>query len=286
MNAPDHIPLSGVIEGMRAEDYHAAPGLSNSGLSVLSRSPFLYYSRMLDPARPPEPERGGQLEGTLAHCAILEPGEFDTRYRVGPQVSRATKAWKEAEELACADGVQLIKPDQYEASMHQGAAVRILPQVRELLEIGRPELSAFANDPRTGVLKKCRPDWTHYCGDGDVILMDVKTYSDASPAEFARQIARKGYYRQAAHYWDTYQRAAKVNVLAFVFVAVETEWPYQASAVMLDDAALEFGRRENERLTELYAQCLERNKWPGYGDQIALVSLPRYITNPYNPEEE
>lgn len=286
MNAPDRIPFIGIAEGMEAEQYHAAPGLSNSGLSLLARSPFLYYSRMLDPNRPAAEEKAGQLEGTLAHCAILEPDEFDKRYRVAPNISRATKVWKELDEAAAAEGFTLVKLDDYNAAMRQAESVRRLPQVRELLEVGKPELSVFANDPRTGVMKKCRPDWTHHCGDGDVILMDVKTYSDASPAEFSRQIARKGYYRQAAHYWDTYEAAAKVKALAFIFVAVETEWPYQASAVMLDEAALEFGRRENERLTELYAQCLERNEWPGYGDQIALVSLPRYITNPYNPKEE
>lgn len=276
MNARD-IPV-GIISGMPASEYHAMPGfLSNTGLSWLARSPEIFYARALDPNRPPEKERAGQLEGTLAHCAILEPAEFGKRYRVGPDVSsRSVKAWKEAEEVATADGLQLIKPEQYDTAMRQAESVRRLPDIAELLSAGEPEVSAFWRDTATDVLCKCRPDWTHPAGDS-AILVDVKTYSDASPGEFARQIARKGYYRQAAWYSRGYTVASGRPVLAFVFLAVETEYPFAASAVMLDDAALEQGARECARLTELYARCLERQEWPGYSRAIELVSLPRYL---------
>ena len=48
---------------------------------------------------------------------------------------------------------------------------------------------------------------------------------------------------------------------------------------MLTEEDVEIGRQENEMLTETYAQCMERNQWPGYGDEISLVTLPKYITN-------
>jgi len=267
-----------VIERMPADEYHAEEGLSNSGLTILARSPAHYYALKLDPNRPPEEDKAGQLEGTLAHCAILEPEQFDKRYRVAPNMHRGTKVWKELDASATADGLVLIQLSQYDTAMRQAESVRRIREVRDLLDSGRPELSAFARDPRTGVIKKCRPDWTHEF-DGGAILMDVKTYSDASPHEFKRQIARKGYYRQDAHYRDTYELAAQTTVHGFIFLAVETSWPYQPSAVMLTEEDVEIGRQENEMLTETYAQCMERNRWPGYGDEISLVTLPKYITN-------
>lgn len=268
--------LNGLYEGMSNEDYHAAPGLSNSGLTELARSPWHYYSRFLDPNRPERERKAGQLEGSIAHCAILEPDQFDKRYRVAPNMSRATKAWKELEEIAAAEGVELVKLDDYERAMRQASSVRRIAEVRDLFSHGKPELSAFAT--ADSVLKKCRPDWTAYVGASDVILTDVKTVGDAKPDEMARHIGRKGYYRQAAHYWRTFEQASGLRVVGFKFLAVESEWPYAASLTRLDEVSLQVAMEEVRELTELYAECLTAGRWPGY-DEEQVVSLPAYLFN-------
>ncbi|CUJ51834.1 PD-(D/E)XK nuclease-like domain-containing protein [Achromobacter xylosoxidans] len=265
------------IDGQDIEAYHRGPGISKTGLDHMARSPALFYALHLDPARPAEKERAGQLEGQLAHCAILEPAEFDRRYAVGPDVSRATKAWKKWEASLPA-GVIAIKPDQRETALRQAESVRRLPDVAEALAAGRPEVSAYWIDPDTGVLCRCRPDWVHPAGESGVVLLDVKTFSDASPAEFARQIARKRYHVQDAFYSDGFGRAAGVDVLGFVFVAVETEWPFAASAVMLDEPGRDVGRVQYRRDLDTYARCLAANDWPGYGAAIHQVSLPAWAS--------
>lgn len=265
------------IDGQDIEAYHRGPGISKTGLDHVARSPALFYALHLDPARPAEKERAGQLEGQLAHCAILEPAEFDKRYAVGPDVSRATKAWKEWEASLPA-GVIAIKPEQRETALRQAESVRRLPDVAEALAAGRPEVSAYWMDPDTGVLCRCRPDWVHPAGESGVVLLDVKTYSDASPAEFARQIARKRYHVQDAFYSEGFGRAAGVDVLGFVFVAVETEWPFAASAVMLDEPGRDVGRIQYRRDLDTYARCLAANDWPGYGAAIHQVSLPTWAS--------
>ncbi|MFU2053306.1 PD-(D/E)XK nuclease-like domain-containing protein [Bordetella hinzii] len=267
------------IDGQDIEAYHRGPGISKTGLDHVARSPALFYALHLDPARPAEKERAGQLEGQLAHCAILEPAEFDKRYAVGPDVSRATKAWKEWEASLPA-GVIAIKPEQRETALRQAESVRRLPDVAEALAAGRPEVSAYWIDPDTGVLCRCRPDWVHPAGESGVILLDVKTYSDASPAEFARQIARKRYHVQDAFYSDGFARASGLDVLAFVFVAVETEWPFAASAVMLDEPGKRQGAIDMRRDLTTYAACLKANDWPGHGAAIHQVSMPAWaLTN-------
>lgn len=267
--------LPGVVEGLSICDYHAMSDcMSKSGLDKIEQAPFIYYARSLDPKRPPEEAKSGQLEGNLAHCAILEPDEFSQRYVLGPSVNRNTKVWKEFVE-ANADRVA-IQRDQYDAAMRQADSVRTLPEIREALQTGTPEVSAFWVDEETHAQCRCRPDWVHDCGDSGVILLDVKTFTDPSPREFARQCARKAYAKQAAFYSDGYQIASGRTVLGFVFVAVGTEYPYCASALMLDEDSLELGRQQYKRNLRTYAECLRSGKWPGYSSAISIMRLPAW----------
>lgn len=273
--------LPGVTGLLSIEEYHASAGISKSGLDSLNLSPAIYHARHLNPDRPPRETKAGQLEGNLAHCAILEPDEFSKRYVVGKALNRNTKEWKTfVEENA---GRIAIQPDQYETAFRQADSVRALPEIREALALGIAEPSAFWIDPDTGAECRCRPDWLHFCGDRSAVLLDVKTYSIASPAEFRRQIARKRYHVQDAFYSDGYAAAAQIDVLGFVFVAVETEWPYASNAVMLDDLSKDQGRADYKRNLRTYSQCVKTGEWPGYSKAIDVVSLPSWA---FNREEE
>jgi len=272
MGAPD-LPL-GLVYDLDIDKYHGGPGLSKSGLDSLARSPAVYHALHIDPNRPAPREKAGQLEGSLAHCAILEPAEFDRRYAVGPAVNRNTKIWKEFVEAN--SGMVAIQPDQRDVALAQAAAVNALPEVREALSLGRSEVSAYWIDEKTGVLCRCRPDWVHPVVDNKAILLDLKTCGDASPHEFVRQAARKRYEVQDAFYSDGFGIAAGLDVLAFIFVAVETEYPYAASACMLDDASRASGRLKYRAGLETYAECQRTGVWPGFGAGIELVSLPQW----------
>jgi hypothetical protein len=274
MNARADFPL-GLVHDLANEAYHAGPGISNSGLAMIAKSPAHYFGLHLDPKRPPPTEKAGQLEGTLAHCAILEPGEFDKRYVVGPPGRRGTKAW-DAFEATLQPGQIGIKADQRAVAFAQAAAVRALPDVAALLSIGKPEVSAYWIDEATGELCRCRPDWVHPVNDDSVILLDVKTYSDASPHEFARQVARKGYHVQDAFYSDGYAIASGKKVLGFVFVAVESDYPHLACPCMLDDDGRDRGRAEYRRLLDVYAECRRTSTWAGYSQTVELITVPRW----------
>jgi len=274
----------GLVHGMSIEEYHRDPAISNSGLRDFARSPFHYHALHLNPDRPPEPDRAGQLEGNLAHCVTLEPAHFAQRYAVGPVDDKRLAAWK-AWENSVKDGRECIKPLQYEVAQAQALSVRSLPEVAKLLSVGNAEVSAFWIDPATGVRCRCRPDWVYPTSAG-VILLDVKTYSTAEPDEFARQVARKAYHRQDAWYSDGYAIAAGVPVLGFVFVAVEMTWPFAACAVMLDDEGIEVGRIENRKLLGRFAECQRTDTWPGYSDGIEMISLPRWAVGSATTNEE
>jgi hypothetical protein len=65
---------------MPAAQYHAAPGLSHSGMNELSVSPKNYWSKRLDPKRKPPDSKHAQQWGTALHCRLLEPEFWLARY--------------------------------------------------------------------------------------------------------------------------------------------------------------------------------------------------------------
>lgn len=269
----------GIYRGVSNEDYHACKdAVSNSGLGDILQSPFHYYAKHIDPNRPAQKEKAGQLEGTLAHCAILEPDEFDKRYVVGPDLNRNSTKWKEYAAECEQAGILPIKQDQYDTAMRQSEQVWKNPDAAELLSHGEAEVSAFWVDDETGVLCRCRPDWVADYPSGKV-LVDVKTYSDASPDEFARQVARKGYARQDAMYSDGYSAAANTEVLSFLFIAVEAAYPFAVSICELDEDSVNAGYMEYRDALRLYAECKKSDNWPGYSQAVNLIRMPNWAIN-------
>ncbi len=51
----------GLIDDLDIDAYHRGPGISKSGLDAIARSPATYFAKYLDPNRPPERDRAGQL---------------------------------------------------------------------------------------------------------------------------------------------------------------------------------------------------------------------------------
>ena len=199
-------------------------------------------------------------------------------------MSRASKEWK-AFDASLPTGVQGIKPDDYDRAMRQAENVRRIPDVRNALDQGYAEASAFWIDEETGVLCRCRPDWTHTYSTTCNILLDVKTYTDASPAEFRRQIARMRYHVQDAFYTEGFAKASGIETAGFLFVAVEDKWPFASSVCMIDEAGKLAGSLLAHRDLRTYAECIATNRWPSYPDSIQTITLPGHAMAAANQGE-
>ena len=268
--------MSEIIHDMSNRAYHATPAVSNTVLSSMSRSPAHCFALHIDEDRKPMPKTAALSAGTLAHCAILEPSALLDRYILKPEsMDMRTKAGKEW-KAALPAGVDVIDADEYATALAQRDAVRAVPELAELLAAGIAEVSAFWNDDETGLSCKCRPDWVHTLSDGRVILVDVKTTRDASPAGFTRAVWTYGYHRQAAWYAAGYERAAGVEVAGFVFAAVTSTHPFIAAAHTLDDDFLRIGRDECRRLLDEFADCKLTGRWPAFPG-MNLLSPPAWV---------
>lgn len=272
-----------VIEGMENDAYHAAEGISASGLKLIGRSPLHYWARYIDPNREPQEETPALRLGTAIHCAVLEPLRFAAEYAVAPRVDRRTKEGKEtwtAFEAECAAaGKKVIADGEYRTCMAISERLNRHPAASVLFRNGVAELSMFWEDAETGVLCKCRPDWLIK----KTAIVDVKSTQDASASGFARSVANYEYHVQAAWYLDGVRACLGDDApQAFIFAAFEKEAPHAVAFYNADPDMIELGRREYRRRLAIYAACKRSNVWPGYDPSITNLSLPAWVLKAAN----
>ena len=260
----------GVYEDVPDTDYHHDQvSLSSSGArTLLNDSParFAY-----DREHGSGPKRTYDL-GHAAHRLVLGAGSELVEVE---HDNYLTKAAKEAKADAYAQGLVPLLSKEMRVAEAMAAKVRSHPVAAMLLEAGRPEVSLYWTDEASGVQLRARPDWLP-ARPGRLIITDYKTTVTAHPKKFARKAADYGYHQQAPWYIDGAIALELDEDPAFVFIAQEKEPPYLVSVVELDAAAIAEGRRLNRQAIDLYAQCVEDNEWPGYGDGVELLSLPAW----------
>lgn len=264
-------PLDDLATGlyrMEARHYHASYGVSKSRLDDLAQHcPAVCKYRQDHP----EAETEAMRIGHWTHLAVLEPDEFAKRAAVSDLDNRRGNNWKIAKEAAATFGQELFLRPEHDEIAGLAASVRAHPLCREILEVpGAAEVSAFAEDEETGMQLRSRFDWLPAAGNA---LADLKTCACASSQAFGHAVADGRYHAQAAFYLDQANRLG-LDRDTFVFIAVEKEPPYPVAVYQLGAAEIEEGRRLYRADLMRYLQCSISGKWPGYGDDLQMLSLP------------
>jgi len=264
---------------MENADYHAHPAISKSHLDLIARSPLHYWARFIDPKRIIlEPTPAMRL-GSALHTHVLELDKWDRDYAVAPDgIDRRTKAGKETWAAFEADAVgkTMLSRDEADHVMHMGRAILSHPAAAMLLGLpGKAETTHMWTDGATGLECKCRPDWL--TSDGTIVI-DLKTTEDASPAGFRKSIAQWRYHVQAAWYTHSLEQATGIRPMQFIFIAVEKKPPYAVAVYAADEQMIEHGMKTAMRDLQRIAECRAAERWPGYSDQIEMISLPAWMT--------
>lgn len=281
----------GIYSDIPNDEYHRGPGISKSGLDLVHKSPIHYHAVKTaanDNARTPTP---AQAFGTAFHMLLLEPQRFADSYAPEPVGAprRPTRIQREAkkpspETLEAIDwwdsfeesnaGRELLDADSYDRLQRMRDAAMANAAAGALLG-ARPyqvEQSFYWTDPATGELCRCRPDiWRD-----DDILGDVKSTLDASPDGFAKSVFNYRYHVQDPFYRDGFEACTGRAPRGFLFIAVEKDPPFATAVYSLDPEAIELGRVEYQRDLARYAECRRTGQWPGYGETIQRLSLPRW----------
>ena len=254
-----------ILDTLSNFDYHADHSISKSGLDLMARSPAHYkYSA------PREATRAMEI-GTAIHTAVLEPHRFQDEYIIIDTEDRRTSVYKECVKVHGSERVLTSKENDKVVGMKEAVLANIHAQRLLTDSDSRKELSVFTKDPETGVMVKCRFDLI--VGNKS---LDVKKTQDARPEAFAKSVAQYRYHVQAAFYSDVWFWETGEKLEAFGFLAVEEEAPHGTAIYVLDDDALDYGRRLYRRDLNLYAECFDKQEWPGLDGSPSILSLPAW----------
>jgi exodeoxyribonuclease VIII len=271
---------------MENDAYHAHPAISKSGLDLIARSPLHFWARYLDPNRVPTEPTAAMRLGTAVHTHVLELDQWQQRYITAPEgIDRRYKVGKEAWAAfeAQSEGRTVISREDADLVMRMGRSVFGHPAAAMLLGLpGKAETTHMWTDAATGLQCKCRPDWLT---DDGRLIVDLKTTENASPREFARSIAEWRYHVQAAWYLDGVEQATGTRPEQFIFICVEKKAPFACAVYAADAEMIAAGAQTAARDLEVLATCKAADAWPGYSDQIELISLPAWMRPGSNQQQ-
>jgi exodeoxyribonuclease VIII len=232
-----------------------------------------------DPPTLPRKDSAAFAMGHAVHCLALEPEKFDERFAVAPKVDRRTTAGKLAwaEYLADCEGKTVLDEQDHVDAV---ACVQALNN--------HPEFATIMAQPRRvevehqfdlfGHKFKAKPDCIV---DSMKLILDIKTTDDASPHRWQWSAVDYGYHRQQI----IYREALKENTgewYRFIFAVVEKPKPSTrgipptVALYELDDATIEMGKQDTQRLVQDYEDRTANGWWQQYySSGIVPLRLPK-----------
>jgi hypothetical protein len=262
-----------------SEEYHAHAAWSHSQLKYLPGEPELFNGLFV--AKRPDwqasrNETPATRFGTAGHAWMLEDREpvVPPASVLSKSGSRAGGAWQAfASEH---EGDTILTEDEWAAIQYATIRAKQDPEIDAYLStVGKVEHSLFAIDEATGLPVRGRLDKICEFQDGMEIL-DLKISGDTSEYWVSNQVAKMGYERQAAMYWDLVA-AAYGEPKAFTFLFVRNEPPYDSALWRLYNDAIEIGRQENALALLDLKERLRTNYWfsESFG-RIGYTHLPAW----------
>lgn len=239
--------VEGIINALMHHESH----LSYSSLSAFKKSPRAFIDYKLGIKE----ETEAMIYGSLLHCFVLEPGEFEKRYmviedadicaQIGGAKPRATKAYKEWYNAAIAEagGRIIVEANDMMAAKISAVNIRHNRASQKILNM-TPEHE-----------KPIEWEYKNFCfkgfidGIGEKAIVDLKTCADANPDKFQRDLIQRGYYLQAAMYLY-----ATGEVRDYYIIAIDKM--NGVSVHKLENKLIEHGMEEYDKLLDKFNQCI------------------------------
>lgn len=225
------------------------------------------------------------IGGTLIDMALLEPDRFKEglSHWISPEgLDLRTKdgiAWKKDHPDLPVIPAKSHNPNEASAEDINGMIASVMEHSlgRQIVDRSSKQESAFAIDPNTGILCKCRPDTRLEDDKQRLTLADLKSTfpGGASKEAFKKHCAAMGYYLQDTLYSNIYETITGERPF-FIFVVVERKPPYAVQVFQITQPGKKAGKEQIARALERYAECKASNKWPCYPEVIVPIDLPQW----------
>lgn len=258
----------GIFDNISNADYHRDIGISASGITLMRDTPAKFYNRYLSLQQPQEPTKP-MILGQALHTMVLEPKEFDNRFALMPDDIKIKRGKAYDKFFEANSHKYILTMKEYENIVPMAHAVYEHPLYERIMRDARIEHSIYWID--NGIQYKARPDLFN-----NEFVFDLKTTVSADRDDFQKSIIAYGYHRQAAMCLDGLTKLTGKEYKHFIFFCIESEEPYLTAAYVIDDVALQIGRYEYQQTGLKYHQCLTSGVWPGYSEDLQLISLPEW----------
>ncbi len=276
-------PKPAALSRISFDAYKKSEGVNWSSLKHLLKSPAHYRAHGLMK----DSDTTSKKLGRAVHLAVLEPEKFAASVVVWDGGTRRGKEW-EAFKAANA-GREILTEDEHADCLAIAAAVRGDVHAARYLTGGAAEQSvawthsvpAVAGFPAWSIGMKGRLD---YAVPG-LAVVDLKSTRDGSLEGFGREVWKYGYHIQCAIYVDGYA-AATGETLPAVILAVESAAPHVVTVYRIPDEVLAIGRETYRDLLSRLHLCRTEDRWPGYSDGEALLTLPRWAAPELSDTED
>jgi exodeoxyribonuclease VIII len=285
LSVGQHGAFYGAVNGMSNGDYHSLDKYySSTALKYLySHSPKHFKYKYIDKLEAPKKTSEAMVIGSLVHCLLLAPHEFEKEFFVMPELNLRTNDGKEKrdEMLLLHKGKLLVTEDQLSESRKMFESARSNPQIAKLLQPnGIWEGSMFWRCPFSGLNFRAKMDYFN-----GPYMCEVKTANDISPEAFARQVYDLNYDLSLVHYSEGYRASFGEDFKRCYFICIENKAPYSTQVYTVGDFNFELGREKWLSATSKLTDAIATNEWHGYfseKDEVApVIEPPSWKINEY-----
>lgn len=230
--------------------------LSYSSLSAFVDSPKDYADYCLAKKEPTP----AMIYGSLLHCLILEPDQFEKRYftlddsdiceQIGGAKPRATKKYKEwkFDQVSLAGGRIVVSPADWIHAKIVAANVRsdraAAPIMKRCPSHETPIEYEFLNFSYKGFID----------GMGDTDIFDIKSMPDANREKVKREIWARKLYLQAAMYLHGTGKKRNYHIIAVDKLG-------GVCCYTLSDRLIEFGMEEWDYFAKRFNYAVVSEAW-------------------------
>ena len=289
------IAKAGFYSGVPMSAYHSGrlclgPSLSSSGLrKIFTESEAHFYDQWpLNPEydKDANEESEALILGRAVHHLLLGQPHFakefvitpsecaDSKGKMQPWTLRfdSAKAWVKDR---AAEGITVLSTDQ--AERIKGMALRLArePLIKQGALSGLSEITMAWLDKKMGVWLLSRPDVIP-TDSGDMTDLKTLGYGVVDYPNLVRTIAERGYHQQAGLAAEGFEVLTGAKLKSFSFYFVESKRPHCARMVMLKDADLVLGQRQNRNAMQRFVKSMNSGHWPGPGgtqEEVVTIDL-------------
>lgn len=272
--------LNGIILDLPEEEYHARPELSSTGARMLlpeykgSPKKFQYAQTHRRTSRAFDVGHAVHTKVLGVGAGIITYPEEHLTKSGNVSTAKVTVEW-ESEQRA--SGLTVVSPDELARVEAMAEAVLEHDLARSLLEVAvNREVSVFAEVD--GVRCRARFDALSDVTRNGVYAVDLKTTEDATGDGFVQSVKKWGYDVQEAHYRDVYAASEGHEINNFSFILIEKSGPFEVAVKDIEPFWVSMAKAKAARAREIFLECTETNKWPGYDPGRETITAPAYVT--------